>query len=277
MKNVKIAIVFFSATNVTKSCAEIIQAHLTANGHGADLFDVTPFAARSTGVPLEKYDGVIFGFPVYGDFPPRVINDWLPTVRGDGKPCAVFVTYGGRSSGFANFHASVMLRDAGFLVQCCAEFLGRHTFNVAGWNLLTDRPDERDFKVAREFAALFVASFVQTPRDVFTLPKPPGYDNAVDDLLKNFPSAERKWGNPVRFKECSMCASCEQECPAQAMNHLTGVSDPAKCIECMHCVSICPDKALKADDQLGICYPDFLKDWGLTEELISKKQSKIIT
>ena len=37
------------------------------------------------------------------------------------------------------------------------------------------------------------------------------------------------------------------------------------------------DKALKADDHMESFYPTFLKEWNLTEDLMSRKQSKIIT
>ncbi|MBN1797347.1 MAG: EFR1 family ferrodoxin [Spirochaetales bacterium] len=277
MKNIKIAIVYFSGTHVTKSYAEVIQAHLTENGFEAQLFDITPFSARRTALPAEQYHGLIFGSPVFADFLPCVMDDWLPTLRGAGKPCAVFVTYGGRTSGYAHFHALSLLNRAGFLVQFSADFLGRHTFNLAGWDMLSDRPNEQDFAVAREFAALVKKRFTHPHAHGLTLQKPFGYDRALAEMLNRPPSSERKWTNPRRFFTCSLCGACESECPVQAIDHQTGMSDPAKCIECLHCMHICPDKALKADEHMEAYYPAFLKEWNLTEDLMSRKQGKIIT
>jgi ferredoxin len=277
MKNLTIAIVYFSGTHVTKSYAEAMQNRLTENGCKTHTIDITPYSARQNGASLDKYDGLIFGFPVYADFLPSVVDEWLPALDGAGKPCAVFVTYGGRTSGYAHFHAFQLLQQAGFLVQFSAEFLGRHTFNLAGWDMLPDRPNEQDFRVAHEFAALAVKRFTRPHKEGLALQKPFGYDRALQEMRNRPPSTERKWTNPRRFFKCSLCGACELECPVQAIDHHTGASDPAKCIECFRCMYICPDKALKADDHMESYYPTFLKDFNLTADLMSQKQSKIVT
>ena len=74
-----------------------------------------------------------------------------------------------------------------------------------------------------------------------------------------------------------MCRRCETECPNQAFDADAGLSDPSRCIKCMHCVYICPDQALEVDDRMEGVYEDFLADWHLNEELIRGKRSKIIT
>jgi ferredoxin/flavodoxin len=277
MKNLKIAIVYFSGTHVTKSYAEIIYEHMTENGFQAGLIDITPFSARRTPLPADDYHGFVFGFPVYADFLPSVIDVWLPTLGGSGKPCVVFVTYGGRTSGHAHFHACSLLHQAGFLVQLSAEFLGRHTFNLAGWDMLPDRPNQEDFTVAREFAGLAVKRFNHPDPQGLTLQKPDSFDSALHEMRNRPPAKERKWTNPMRLFKCSLCGACESQCPTQAMDHRTGLSDPVKCIECLHCMYICPDKALKADDHMESFYPSFLKECNLTAELMSQKQSRIIT
>jgi ferredoxin/flavodoxin len=277
MKNLHIAVVYFSGTNVTKSYAEIIHTQLTKKGCAAELFDITPFYARRTPFSVEPYGGIIFGFPVYADFAPAVVNKWLPSLKGNGTPCAFFVTYGGRTSGYAHYHTWTLLRGAGFNVQFSAEFLGRHTFNLAGWNMLPDRPNKRDFDTARKFAVLAVERFARPAATEFSLQKPFGYDRAVADLRNSAPAAERKWTNPVRVGECSMCGDCERNCPVQAIDHHIGMSDPAGCIECMRCVYGCPDKVLQTDKQMGGYYPTFLEEWGLSAELMAHKQSKLIT
>ncbi len=277
MKKPNIAVVYFSGTYVTKSYAESIHTQLTKKGCAAELFDITPFSARRTPFSVEPFDGIIFGFPVYADFAPSVINAWLPTLKGNGKPCALFITYGGRTSGYAHYHTLSLLRQAGFNAQFSAEFLGRHTFNVTGWNMLPDRPNERDFSMAREFTLLAMERFATPVTQGLCLQKPFGYDRALEDLQNNRPTTERRWTNPIRAGECSMCGSCERNCPTQAIDHRTGMSDPIKCIDCMRCMYDCPDKALKADKQMGEYYPTFLEEWGLSDELLSHKQSKLIT
>jgi ferredoxin len=204
------------------------------------------------------------------------MSEWLPTLPGSGKPCALFVTYGGRTPGHAQYHAYSLLTQAGFRVRLSAEFLGRHTFNLAGWRLMPDRPNDADLSVACAFAALALARFDPANTDAFSLQKTFGYDLAWNTLTEAPENRERRWTQPVRVKDCSLCGVCEAECPAQAMNMHTGESDPAKCIECLHCMHVCPEKALRADDRIREFYPAFLKEWGMTEEILAHKQSRII-
>jgi NAD-dependent dihydropyrimidine dehydrogenase PreA subunit len=276
MGKLNIGIVFFSGTHVTKSCAEAVGGELVRLGCSSRLHDVTAFSARRAPFPVREYDALIFGAPVYADFPPSVLDGWLSALEGGGKPCATFVTYGGRTPGHAHYHLFRVLSGAGFGVRLSAEFLGRHTFNLAGWKLLPERPDERDFAAAREFAGLARQRFDSVAREAFSLPKPSGYEAALKSNRETLPAAERRWAQPVRVKDCSLCGLCETECPAQAMDARSGESDPAKCIECLHCVFLCPEQALKADERLGAFFPEFLKEHNLTEEVLRKKSSRII-
>jgi Fe-S-cluster-containing hydrogenase component 2 len=132
--------------------------------------------------------------------------------------------------------------------------------------------------VAREYAALTIERFSQETPAVFSLQKPFGYNQIMALLENKQKRTERSWTNPVRMtKECSMCRGCESECPTQAFDADTGLSDPERCIECMHCVYICPDKVLKIGERMKDAYADFWANWHLTEEMMNAKQSRVIT
>jgi ferredoxin len=242
------------------------------------LFNVTPYAVRQRALPLEGFDCFIFGLPVFSDFAPQVINEWLPTLDGRGRRCALFLTYGGRTTGYGHFHTMLLLEKAGFEVLFTAEFLGRHSMNACGWEILPNRPDESDFAVARDYADLAIAKFTQDSPQVLHLQKPFQYPNAVEMLAQPPASPERRWTNPIRSAQtCSMCMRCATECPAAAFNAESGLSDPIKCIECMHCVYICPDRSVAVDGGFRDYYPHFLSKWHLTEDRMQAKQSRIIT
>lgn len=278
MTNRRIALVYFSATNVTHAYAGVMAEAVRAHGVEPQLFNVTAYAARQEPVPLQTFDGVIFGFPVFGDFAPSVINAWLPTLEGRGQRCAQFLTYGARTTGYAHFHTKLLLERAGFQVLFSAEFLGRHSFNVAGWRVLPDRPDEQDFAVAREYVALALERLAQASPPGFRLQKPFGYPRAVAALEQPPQTTERKLTQPVRTAEtCSLCRDCATECPTLAFDADTGLSDPARCISCMRCVYICPDRVIHVDQRVRDSYANFLSSWHLTEEMVSAKKSKIIT
>ena len=274
----RIVLVYFSATNVTKTYAGVMGTELSGRGCEVLPVDVTSFSSRQDPLPLDGADGVLFGFPVYADFAPSVIQEWIPTLDGKGKRCATFFTYGARTTGYAHYHTKVLLENAGFRVQCTAEFLGRHTYNLTGWRVIPDRPDERDFSVAREFAALALERYTRGSPKEFELQKPFGYNTVLKwrGLVQRSPTGGLC--HPVRFKsECRMCRRCETECPTRAFDADTGVANPLKCIECMHCVYICPDKVLKTDDRMKDAYSAFIAEWNLTERIINAKRSRIIT
>jgi NAD-dependent dihydropyrimidine dehydrogenase PreA subunit len=278
MIDLKIALVYFSATNVTHTYAQVIRERLFDQGCTVQLFNVTAYASRQEKLPINDFNSFIFGFPVFADFAPRVINEWLPTLDGQGKKCALFFTYGARTTGYAHFHTKLLLEQAGFQVLFSAEFLGRHSFNVGGWRILPERPNAQDIAVAREYAALALERFSQDAPAVFRLQKPFGYNQITASLENKRKRTERGWTNPVRIaEECSMCRDCESECPTQAFDADTGLSDPESCIECMHCVYTCPDKVLKVDERMKDAYDGFLANWYLTEEMMNAKKSRIIT
>ena len=272
----RIAIIYFSATNVTRSYAKVIQRHLNENNADAHLFDITPHIARQSHLPLNHYDAFIFGFPVFADFSPLVIHNWLPTLNGLGKKCAQFFTYGARSSGHAHYHTAKMLSEANFKLILSAEFLGRHTFNVAGWQVIPDRPNTADFELAKQFADLSLSLFKDEEAQEYVPPKLDGFAETLERLQGRLPKAERAYTNPTRVKEnCRMCRLCETQCPTLAFNADTGLSDPATCIECMHCVFICPDDAIKPDAHMKEVYPNFLQRHHLTDEIMNAKQGII--
>ncbi|MGC8494176.1 MAG: 4Fe-4S dicluster domain-containing protein [Syntrophobacteraceae bacterium] len=275
MANRTIALVYFSATNVTHSYAEAIQKELTERGCAVQVSNVTALESRRKVLSFADCDGVIFGFPVFSNFAPRVINEWLPTLEGRGKKCAAFFTYGGRTAAYAPFHTSLLLEKADFRLMLAAEFPGRHSFNVGGWQILPDRPNAEDFSVAREFAALAIERFSRNDAPPLTLQKPFGYPQVVAELENAPKPTKRLWINPVRVeKECSMCRICETECPAGAFDADTGLSDPATCIGCMHCVYVCPDKVVQAPDIIP--EKTFLSNWHVTKEMIEAKKARII-
>jgi len=278
MSTSKVAIIYFSATNVTRSYTEVMSERLINLGRAVQLIDVTAYASRQEPILIDDFDYFIFGFPVFSDFAPTVINEWLPSLIGNQKRCAMFFTFGARTTGYAHFHTKLLLEKAGFEVVLTAEFLGRHSFNVGGWRILPDRPDQEDFTVAHTYVECALDRFYQDDLPDFNLQKPFAYNQAVKTLMKDTPKDEDDWLHPVRVTdECCMCYDCETECPTQAFNADSGDSDIEKCIECMRCVFICPDKVIKIDPRMEEVYSDFLAYWHLTEEMMNAKKSKVIT
>ena len=269
-------IVYFSATNITHLYAEVICEESLVQNWDTQLHNITSFESRKK-TRLEGKN-FIFGFPVYADYAPGVINTWLERIDGEGRRCAMFFTYGGRTTGYAHFHTKKLLESVGFQVLFSAEFIGRHSFNLGGWTILQDRPNEEDFKVAREFARLAVDRFSQEHPPVFHLQKPFGYYHSIDAISEPSKRSQRGFAQPIRKTDCcSMCCICEEDCPTKAFNATTGLSDINKCIECLHCVFICPDHVIECDPRMRDELQGFLDYFDLNDQMLNTKQSKIIT
>ncbi|MBT4286986.1 MAG: 4Fe-4S binding protein [Deltaproteobacteria bacterium] len=278
MAQKSILIVYFSATNVTKMYAEAISKQLIQNDCRIKMINITDYRSRQKQISFEPYDGVIFGFPVFSDFAPSVINDWLPKLEGRDKDCAMFFTYGGRSVGYAHFHTLVLLEKASFNILLSAEFLGRHSFNVAGWDLAADRPNQDDFKVARDFGDQFLKTLNQPEAKSLELQKPFGYDKVLAYQSQQKPAEQPGLYHPVYIDEnCAGCGICEKECPTQAIQAENGLTNHQLCIVCMRCVFNCPDQALVAGKQDKDHFLKFFQNYRLTKEMVNRKQSKIIT
>jgi len=273
----RIAIVYFSATGVTRTYAGVMRDKLLQSDCAVEMLDVTALQSRSLPLPIANVDCFIFGFPVYADFAPSVINTWLPTLSGEGKCCTQFLTYGGRTTGYAHFHTKLLLEGVGFQVLLSGEFLGRHSFNYAGWTICPDRPHQGDLHVAREYAVLALDLFSQANPPLLKLQKPFGYWCSVERLGEERHGQERRWPQPCRSaQDCQMCLRCEEECPTGAFNAQTGQSNPDQCIECMHCVAICPDYVIEVSQHRVISNQKFLDYCHLDDDMLDAKQSRII-
>ena len=272
----RICIPYFTGTDVTAIVARSIQKRLEERGFKADLVDITPLQARRE-FDDAPYDAFIFGFPVYADFAPRPINDWLAGLEGKGRRCVQFCTYGGRTSGYFHFHTWQILKNRNFSVLMSAEFLGRHTFNVAGWKALPDRPDGEDLNIAGALAEKALELFADSAPKALSLQKPLGYKEKLAAYESAVPPSSPTPNQPFRReKDCSLCRICERECPVGAFDAETGQADPEICLKCQRCLFHCPDKVLVLHEDMYRSYGKFLEDWNLTEEDMERKRSKLI-
>jgi hypothetical protein len=92
MTELNIAVIYLSATNVTATYAGAIQKEFENLNARANLINMTSFESRKKDLKLDAYDGVVFGFPVFSDFAPSVVNKWLAGLDGKGKKCTLFFT-----------------------------------------------------------------------------------------------------------------------------------------------------------------------------------------
>ncbi len=267
-----IAIIYFSATGITETIANHIAAILEREGNSVKLTNIITPDSRGSQFDFSEFDSYIFGFPVFGGRPPTVAEEWMKTLDGRKKKCSMFFTYGARDLEWAHQITYYLLTQANFQVVLSAEFIGKHSLNVAkGWSLAKDRPNQFDFDIAIEFGLQSIKRFQK------------GSEFSID--LSEFtykPKKTRKargsWANlyPSRGKDdCSMCYLCEKECPVKAFDAISGETNKKLCIQCMHCVTICPDNVIYIGE-VSQLFKKFSDRWGLTKDVVEQKRSKII-
>lgn len=269
-----VLILYFSATGNTATIANVIEKKFTEMGAEVTMFDITPYAARKLKVDLEPYQAILFGSPIHSWRAPREVREWMRTLDGKGKKCAMFFTFGGFQVHPTHYSTRQILEEQNFIVVSSAEFLGAHTFNLGGWKAMEGRPDALDFDVAKEYALVTYKRFTGEDDGILgELEKTEHTEEQLDsieifrfNILTKLPSRDGE--------ECSMCLVCEELCPTSAMEAESGEADKGKCIACLACVANCPENVLKIND-MSDRWPFKLEMEKTTEENLKEQKSKI--
>jgi ferredoxin/flavodoxin len=270
----RIAFFYFSATGNTANIAKTIGTQLMELGGVVHFFDITLPSTRQMAVDLKGFDAAVFGFPIHSMRAPRICREWIAGLNGLGKKCAMYFTYGGFQVHPAHHTTRNLLERSNFKVVASAEFLASHTFNLGGWHAMESRPDESDFRVAREYAGQILRRFRgEDPRVVGDLDEGSYTEKDLDEserlrykLVTMLPSRDGM--------ECQMCGVCEELCPTGAMDIETGRADPRRCIVCLRCVKECPDQILRINDVTSFYFRKLDRD-GETEASLRSKKSKM--
>ena len=270
----KILMVYFSATGNTAKIGRVISDRLRELGATVDERDITSLSDRKESIDVAPYHAAVFGQPVHSLRAPRIVREWMRTLSGSGKKCAMFFSYGGFKVHPCHESTRQILTEQGFVVVSSAEFLGAHTFNLGGWKAMVGRPDASDFQVAEAYAEKMYERFTGKDPGILTeLEKTDFSEEQLDSFeLMRFKVLEQL---PTRYGEdCSMCMLCEETCPTGAISAETGETEKAACITCLRCINDCPEGILKINDTSGSWNKKMEMD-KTTEEELNKKKSRI--
>ena len=105
----KIGLIYFSPTENTAKIAEIVKNKLNELHNEVEEFNITNYSERQKKIDLGQFEAFIFGFPIYYWRAPKLIRDWLLTLKGEGKKLSVFFTYGGVNVGLAHHNIKNIL------------------------------------------------------------------------------------------------------------------------------------------------------------------------
>lgn len=267
----KVLIAYFSATGNTAAIGKAIGGRLQKLGADVDIRDMTIWTARENKLDLSGYDAAVFGSPIHSMRSPRVFREWLAGLDGHGMKCAMFFTFGGFQVHPTHSTTQKILEKSNFAVVASAEFLGKHTFNLGGWQAMADRPDQSDLAVAEEYADRIYDRFTGKDTGVVKDLNPGPYTEQELDKFENFRFVMVSKLPTRDGAECQMCMLCEELCPTGAMNAETGQADKDKCMVCLRCVYECPDQVLKINDLSAVFNKKMEMDKETPETLKAKK------
>ena len=267
----KIALIYFSPTGNTANMAKFIlkKLRILEKNLQVDEINITNYSERQCKIDIDQYNALFFGFPVYAWRAPKLVRDWLLTLDGKGKKCSVFFTYGGVDSGASHYNIKRILEEINFQLVSTAEFVCKHTYNCGGWKVMENRPNESDFNVAEEYIEKTYKKFIDDDNGIVQVENP----NISERILLRLEKDVNKVLKPPsrEGEDCSLCRTCENLCPANAMDSDLGEADPNICIRCYRCFITCPDNTLKIED----LHPIFLKFEKL--EKIPVDENKVVS
>ena len=224
----KVVRVVFSPTGGTNSVASLLSSQIGEHDRQIDLTDAKLDFSREEMTPDEV---AVIAAPSYGGRIPRLAAQRLAQVRGNGARAVVVSVYGNRDYEDCLVELQDVAQAAGFRVVAGVAAVAEHSIVH---QYAKGRPDEEDVKQLQEIGN-DIAKFLQkdVPFQRLTLPGNRPYKK--DFSMRLVPQAT---------SACTGCGTCAKQCPAQAISHENPrMTDKAKCISCMRCVSIFPHHA----------------------------------
>ncbi|MDL2271286.1 EFR1 family ferrodoxin [Methanobrevibacter sp. OttesenSCG-928-I08] len=235
----EIKAMYFSPTKTSKEViCEIAETLSKKLNLKINELDITK--NRESSPEFSKEDIFILALPVYGGRIPEIVEDYIKNLKGNQTKAIVLSVYGNADYGDALLEMRNILNENNFSVIAGGLFIGEHSFTR---NLATDRPDDDDLKIAKDFA-----NSISEKIDIL------GKDTSASiEVNGNFPYKERgplPPVTPVTNDNCNKCMDCVEDCPTGAINSEDPtISNQEKCILCCECIKICPENAKYIDNE----------------------------
>lgn len=216
---------YFSPTGGTRRAGEIFCEGISKNVKAIDL------GLRGKMVEQSESELVVVSVPVFGGRIPAIVAEKLNQSEGRGKKAVTLVVYGNRAYEDALLELNNVMEESGFQVVASAALVAQHSMAP---EVGKGRPDEQDRAEILDFAEKALDKV----------------ENGIESPVKvpgNYPYKEGMSMpvTPICVSSCSRCGACVDACPVGAIGENTEsiVTDAEKCMLCMACTAVCPNKA----------------------------------
>ncbi len=223
-------VVYFSPTYTTRKIVKLIASHF-----GTEIceFDITDHFNDTESLMFNKNDFIVIGIPVYSGRVPKLAKTIIAQMNGNDTPIALVATYGNRHYDDSLLELKTILQAKGFIVIAAAAFVTEHSV-VRKFG--KGRPSNDDIIIIHDFAK-------DLHRKISLWNKENHQDLEVSGNIeyRKYQSIPIK---PHTSERCSNCGLCAKKCPAGAILPTNPKrTNKDKCVTCMRCIHICPQKA----------------------------------
>ncbi len=220
--------IIFSPTGGTEKVANL----LTEKWPGVEQVDLSVAADDYAKYSFAPEDLVLIAMPSFGGLAPQVALDRLSKVKGNSAKCVLVCVYGNRAYEDTLVQMEDTAEKCGFQVIAAAAAVAEHSIMR---QFAEGRPDGKDGQELAEFA-----SKIMEKAEAGDLSKP------VIPGNRPYKKAGSLGMVPKAGADCTECGLCAKMCPVAAIDpHSLKSADKAKCISCMRCVAVCPQKTRK--------------------------------
>ena len=226
--------IVFSPTGGTQKVADLLAEQWGKTVCRVDLTEPGPEDREA--VLLPEADLALIAVPSYAGRVPAVAAERLGRIRTGGMKCVLVCVYGNRAYEDTLVELQDIAEACGFTVTAAGASIAEHSIMH---QYAAGRPDGEDRNELKEIAQRIKEKLACGEEKSVSVPG-------------NRPYKEAKAASmvPLTGDACTGCGLCAEKCPVRAIpKEHPDRTDETRCISCMRCVAVCPQKARKADSE----------------------------